>query len=117
MDKIIISKLKINTVIGTLPEERNKKQTLLINLELYLSLEKAGKSDDLFDTVDYSQIESEIVATAEKSNFLLIERLAQEIADICLSKKLVSRVQVEVVKPGALKHSENVAVCIERVKC
>lgn len=114
MDKIIISKLKINTVIGTLPEERLKKQTLLLNLELSLSLEKAGKSDVLSDTVDYSQIESEIVAAAEQANFRLLERLAQEIADICLKRKLISRVKVEVVKPGALKHSENVAVCIER---
>jgi len=114
MDKIIINNLKINTVIGTLPEERNKKQTLLINLELYLSLEKAGESDNLFDTVDYARLESEIVETAEKSKFLLLERFAREIADICLNKKLISHVKVEVAKPGALKHSDNVAVCIER---
>jgi FolB domain-containing protein len=114
MDKIIINGLKVDTVIGTLPEERGKTQTLLINLELYLPLQKAGKSDDLSDSVDYSLIESEIIRMSGKSKFFLIERFAEEVADICLKEKLVSKVKVEVSKPGALKHSTNVAVCIER---
>jgi len=114
MDKIIISDLKVDTVIGTLPEERDKTQTLVINLELYLPLQKAGKSDNLFDSVDYSKIEDKIVKMGEKAKFFLIERFAEEIADICLKEELVTKVKVEVAKPGALKHSANVAACIER---
>ncbi len=115
MDKIIISGLKVDTVIGTLPEERDKKQTLLIDLELFLPLQKAGKSDDLFDSVDYSLIESEIIVMGERADFFLIERFAEEVADICLKEELISSVKVKVTKPGALKHSSNVAVCIERM--
>jgi D-erythro-7,8-dihydroneopterin triphosphate epimerase len=114
MDKIIISDLQVDTVIGTLPEERTKTQILLINLELYLSLQAAGKSDNLFDSVDYSKIESKIVEMSKKSKFFLIERFAEEVADICLKENLVSYVKIEVAKPGALKHSSKVAVCIER---
>jgi len=116
MDKIVISDLRVDTVIGTLPEERGKTQTLLINLELHLPLHKAGRSDDLFDSVDYCQIEAKIIELGEKSKFFLIERFAEKIADICLQEKLISRVKVEVAKPGALKHSAKVAVCIERDK-
>lgn len=116
MDKIVISDLRVDTVIGTLPEERNKIQTLLINLELYLPLQKAGKSDDLFDSVDYWQIESKIIEMGEKSKFFLIERFAEEIADICLKEELISKIKVDVAKPGALKHSAKVSVCIERGK-
>ncbi len=116
MDKIIIRGLKVDTVIGTLPEERDKTQTLVINLELYLSLQKAGKSDDLSDSVDYSLIESEIIRMSKKSKFFMIERFAEEVADICLKEKLISSVKIDVAKPGALKHSTNVAVCIERAK-
>jgi len=114
MDKIIISGLKVDTVIGTLPEERDKKQTLLIDLELYLPLRKAGKSDDLFDSVDYSLIESEIIVMSERAEFSLIERFAEEVADICLKEELIDKVKVQVSKPGALKHSSGVTVCIER---
>ncbi|MBU8901875.1 MAG: dihydroneopterin aldolase [Victivallales bacterium] len=116
MDKIVINDLKVDTVIGTLPEERTKTQTLIINLELYLPLQKAGRSDDLFDSVDYSLIETKIVEMSKKTNFFLIERFAEEIADICLQEALISHLKVEVAKPGALKHSSKVAVCIERRK-
>jgi FolB domain-containing protein len=114
MDKIIINDLKVKTVIGTLPEERTRKQTLIINLELDLSLKKAGTSDDLLDSVDYSKIESRIVELGEKSEFYLIEAFAEESARICLAESLVASAKVRVDKPGALKHSKSVAVCIER---
>ena len=114
MDKIIISNLKVDTVIGTLSEERTKTQVLLINIELYLPLQKAGKSDNLLDSVDYSQIEAEIIKMSNKSKFFLIERFAEEVADICLKENLVSHVKIEVAKPRALKHSAKVSVCIER---
>ncbi len=116
MDKIIISGLKVDTVIGTLPGERGGTQVLLINLELYLPLRTAGKSDNLFDSVDYSQIETKILEMGKKSKFFLIEAFAEKTAELCLAEDLVSRVKVEVVKPGALRHSGRVAVCIERKK-
>jgi FolB domain-containing protein len=116
MDKIIISDLKVDTVIGTLPEERDKIQTLVINIELYLPLQKAGKSDDLFDSVDYSHIESQTIKMGKKAKFFLIERFAEEVADLCLEEKLISKVKVEVAKPGALKYSTKVAVSIERFR-
>jgi FolB domain-containing protein len=116
MDKIIINDLRVDTVIGTLDEERNKTQTLVINLELYLPLEKPGKSDDLFDSVDYSLIESKIVEMGKKSKFFLIERFAEEVATLCLKEELISHVKVDVAKTGALKHSAKVSVCIERKK-
>lgn len=114
MDRIIISGLKVNTVIGTLPEERTETQKLIINLELYLPLQNAGTSDNLFDSVDYSRVEAEIIELGEKSKFSLIERFAEKTAELCLKNDLVSRVKVEVVKPGALRHSQSVAVVIER---
>jgi FolB domain-containing protein len=114
MDKIIINDLKVETVIGTLPEERTRRQTLIINLELSLSLEKAGKSDDLFDSVDYSKIESAIIELGEKSEFFLIEAFAEETARICLADPLVMSANIRVDKPGALKNSRSVAVYIER---
>ena len=114
MDKIVISNLKVDTIIGTLAAERKKIQTLVLNLELYLPLEKSGKSDDLFDSVDYCQVENKIITMGKKTKFLLIERFAQEVANLCLEDKMISSVKIEIIKIGALKHSDKVAVCIER---
>ena len=116
MDKIIIKCLKVKSIIGTLPEERQKKQEIEFNIELDCDLSAAGGSDDLNDTVNYQAVESDVLAMAEASSFLLLERLAEEAANICLKYELVKCAKVTIDKPGALKHSRSVAVCIERRK-
>ncbi|MDD5698502.1 MAG: dihydroneopterin aldolase [Victivallaceae bacterium] len=116
MDKIIIGGLRLTTVIGTLAEERRRKQQLIINLELGLPLQAAGKSDELSDSVDYSRIEAKIIEMGAKTRFFLLERFAEATAELCLAEKPVCRVKVEVIKPGALRYSDTVAICIERTK-
>ena len=46
--------------------------------------------------------------------FFLVERLAEEIADVCLRNTYVRRVDVTVDKPGALRFARSVAVEIIR---
>ena len=50
----------------------------------------------------------------EASTFFLVEKLAAEIARICLSDDRVERAVVRVDKPGALRFARSVAVEIER---
>jgi FolB domain-containing protein len=116
MDKIIIKCLKVKCIIGTLFEERTKKQEIEFNIELNSDLSAAGASDDLNDTVNYQAVEEEVYAMAENSSFLLLERLAEEAAKVCLKYDPVRGVRITLDKPGALKHSRSVAVCIERNK-
>jgi FolB domain-containing protein len=114
MDKICIRDLKVKTIIGTLPEERETAQKLRINIELDLHLKPAGESDDLNDTVNYAEIEDRVIEMAGKSKFYLIERFAEEVAAICLSYKKIMRAVVTIDKPKALRKSRSVAVQIER---
>ncbi|QSH42236.1 dihydroneopterin aldolase [Lentisphaerota bacterium ZTH] len=114
MDKIILRNVKVKTIIGTLPEERTEKQQLKVNVELSLHLKAAGESDDLRDSVDYSEIERRIVELGHSSSFNLVERFAEEVAKICLGYKRITRAVVSVDKPDALKNSKSVAVVIER---
>ncbi len=114
MDKIFIRNLKAETIIGTLPSERLEAQTVLINIELELNLAAAGKSDSLNDTVDYAALEKSVIEAVRKAKFYLLERLAGEVAAVCLRFSRIVRVIVTVDKPGALKYSNSVAVRIER---
>ena len=116
MDKIIIKCLKVKSIIGTLPEEREKKQEIEFNIELDCDLAAAGNSDDLNDTVNYQAVENDIMTMAEDSYFLQLESLAEEAAKSCLKYDPVKCVRLNIDKPGALKHSRSVAVCIERRK-
>ncbi|MEG1979385.1 MAG: dihydroneopterin aldolase [Victivallaceae bacterium] len=105
MDSITLNNLKVEAVIGTLPQERQHPQSLIFNLELNLNLQPAGESDDLQYSVDYQEIERRICRLAESTQYFLLEKLAEETAKICLSYLTVQEVAVSITKPAALLHS------------
>lgn len=114
MDKIIIRDIALRCVIGVYPEERREKQDVLVTVTLHADLARAGRTDDMADTVDYKAIKQAIVGLVESSEFKLVEALAQSIADACLGFDGVERVDVTVEKPGALRFARTVAVEISR---
>lgn len=116
MDKIFIRDLALRCIIGIYPEERREKQDIVINVEMHTDLRKAGRSDDLKDTVDYKSIKKAILKLVEGSAFQLIESLAERIADIALANDKVEQVIVAIDKPGALRFAKASAVEITRVR-
>jgi FolB domain-containing protein len=114
MDKILITDLLVRCIIGVNDWERKEKQDVLINIALETDLRKPGKSDRLEDSVDYRSLTKQIINMTEQSQFLLVEALAEAIADICLERKTIESVQVRVEKPGALRFARNVGVEITR---
>ena len=114
MDHILIREIEVECIIGILPRERTTKQRVLIDIDLSVDLSRAAASDDIADTVDYKELKNRIVTMVEESQFLLIERLAHQIAEICLQESLVERVSVTLDKPDALTSARSVAVSITR---
>lgn len=114
MDRIFIRDLALRCIIGIYPEERREKQDIVINVEMHADLRKAGRSDDLDDTVDYKAIKKAILKLVEGSGFRLIEALAERIADLALANQKVEKVVVTIDKPGALRFAKASAVEITR---
>ena len=114
MDSILIRDLKLETVIGTNPDERNRRQQIIINLRLDCDLTQASRSDELSDTVDYFTIEERVTEMVNSSSFKLLERLAGAIADLCLENAQVKTVTVEIDKPDALLRPRSVAIRLVR---
>ena len=114
LDTMQIRDLVVQCIIGTRPEERLAKQAVVINVTLECDLRPAGQSDKLDDTVNYSAICKQLITMAEQSSFQLIERLAQEVARVCLEDPQVSAVAVTVDKPHALTNARSAAVSIHR---
>jgi len=115
-DKIYIRDLSIRCIIGVNQEERTEKQDVIINIILFADTRKAGQTDDLDDSVDYKKVKKTILSLVENSEFLLIEKLADEIAKVCLDDSKVQKVNVTVDKPGALRYTRSVAVEIVRTR-
>jgi dihydroneopterin aldolase/2-amino-4-hydroxy-6-hydroxymethyldihydropteridine diphosphokinase len=113
-DQIHIKDLLLRTIIGINDEERRNLQDVLINITLYADMRAAGVSDDIEDAVNYRTITKRIIKLVEDSRFYLVEKLAAEIAAICLEDPRVARATVRVEKPGALRFARSVGVEIDR---
>ena len=114
MDQIHIKDLLLRTIIGINEEERRNQQDVLINLVLDVDTRPAGETDDIEQAINYRTITKRIIQLVETSQFYLVEKMAAEIAAICLSDPRVNRVRVTVEKPGALRFARSVGVSIER---
>jgi len=118
MDKIVIKGACFSCSIGVSPEERSKKQKIIIDVESFLDLRKAAKTDDLKDTANYSKVYDLLKNIAEKNKHALIESMAENIAKELLNKFPIKNVIVKVKKPEALadRNVKYVAVEIARSK-
>ena len=114
MDRIIITDLRTRCIVGINEDERREKQDVVISLTIHTDLHKAGKSDRIEDTVDYRALKKRVLAMAENSQYLLVEALAEAIAELCLDQQGVRQVDVCVEKPHALRFARSVAVEITR---
>ena len=113
MDKILIEGISVNAIIGTLDHERVRRQNLLIDIEISLDLKKAAATDDLFQSVDYSEIERRTVEIAETSSFKLLEALAGALGNMLLSYELVQSARVSLFKAAGSAAGRGVRVVME----
>ncbi len=113
-DRIRIEGLAGRCVIGVEEEERREKQDVLISLVLWTDVSRAAASDRLEDALDYRALKKAVLHLVEDSRFYLLEALAVAVAEACLAQPKVSRVEVRVEKPSALRFTRTVAVEITR---
>jgi FolB domain-containing protein len=116
MDRIVIEDLFLRCIVGINPEERIKQQDVNLRLVLHADLRQAGRTDDIEDTINYKAVKVAVREFVEGSSFLLIEKLANEVARRCLDDPRVEQVDVRVEKPGALRFARTVAVEISRTR-
>ncbi len=86
---------------GVLDFERREGQVFKVDLVLGLDTGPAARSDDLHDTVDYGSLVAAVKQAVETDPVDLNEKLAQRIADVCLTDGRVQWTEVTVHKPDA----------------
>ena len=114
MDIIFIDDLRVSTRIGVYAWERELPQTLKLDLELELASDKAFRSDDFADALDYAAVVARIKAYALAHEHPLLERFAQGVADIVRGEFGAPWVRVRVAKLGQLPGVKELGVEIER---
>ncbi len=112
-DRILIRDLRLRGIIGINDWEREKRQDILVNLTLWGDFREAGASDAIEETLNYRTITKEVIEHVENSSYFLVEKLATELARICVEHG-AERVAVRIEKPGALRFADSVGIEIER---
>jgi len=115
-DRIELRGLKVHGRHGVFEHERTNGQDFLVDVTVWIDLDRAAASDELADTYDYSalaRLAADIVTGPPRN---LIESVGGEIADRVMDDERVHAVEVVVHKPQApiLQQFGDVAVVVRR---
>lgn len=102
MDQIRIKNLSIFAHHGVYEQEKEQGQNFCVNAVLYVDMERAGKSDDIADAVDYGAVCLFIDQYMRENRFDLLEAVAEHAAKaILFAFPAVKKLEVEIEKPDA----------------
>ncbi|WLV24780.1 dihydroneopterin aldolase [Aciduricibacillus chroicocephali] len=119
MDKIILEGMQFYGYHGLFPEENRLGQRFNVDLELYTDTSKAGRTDDMNDSIHYGHAYEIVKQIVEQEIVNLIETVAERIAAALLEHfDELQACRVKVIKPDAPipGHFKFVAVEIYREK-
>lgn len=114
MDIVYIEGLKVETVIGIYDWEREIRQAVCLDIQMATDIQAAAASEDIDNTLNYKTVSDRLISFIETSEFMLVETMAEEIAQIVLNEFGVRWMKLKLGKPGAVPAARDVGVIIER---
>jgi dihydroneopterin aldolase len=99
-DSILLEGMAFYGYHGVSPEERALGQRFIVDLQVYLDLSRAGASDSLADTINYSALHQAVTSVLEGQAYSLLEAVAEALAQRVLTSFPVTAVRVRVQKPS-----------------
>lgn len=100
-DHITLTGLRVRGTHGVFEHERRDGQDFLLDITVWLDLERAGTTDDLADTLDYGGLAQRAAAIVAGPPYNLIETVAAKVADEVMIDERLHAVEVTVHKPSA----------------
>jgi 7,8-dihydroneopterin aldolase/epimerase/oxygenase len=97
-DKILLCGAQFFAHHGVGDDERQVGGRYTVDVEVDYDLLRAGTSDQLADTISYSQVYDRVRTLVERSSFRLVEALAEAIAADLLAHFPAPSVRVRVTK-------------------
>lgn len=98
MDRLLLQGMAFTGRHGVRPAEREVPARFRVDVELNADLRRAGASDDLADTVDYTEAFAVVRSVIEGESCELLETLAERIAARLLELDRVEAATVRVAK-------------------
>jgi dihydroneopterin aldolase len=113
MAKISMVDLELHYRIGISKAERAWPQRLLVTIDMELDVSAAIKSDDIRDTINYFDVAQALFKWGKRREWNLVEKLADEMADLILKKFQPERVTIE-LKKFPLPESRHISITLTK---
>lgn len=114
MDKIFIQGLETTTIIGIHDWEQSIHQKVIFDIEMTWDTTLAIQTDNEQYCLNYAKVSEAIIDFCQKNTFLLIERLADELAKMLQTQFAIPWLKLTVHKPHAIPNAKTVGITIER---
>lgn len=110
---INIRNLRLRTFIGFNPEEMQKQQDVVINIEINYTISEGVLQDQVEDALNYKVITKKVIEHVESGRFLLLEKLVGDVLSICSDHPVINHARVSIDKPHALRFADSVSLALE----
>lgn len=107
--EILIEGLTLHCHVGVPKAERGTTQPVLADIRCTIELPVDGR-DQLDATVNYARIVQSAKELVAEKRFILLERLAEAIAQVCFEHQPIICVTVKLLKPRKLPDCDAVGV-------
>ena len=110
---ISIVDLELSLHVGVPDEERAKPQRVLLSVNMEYDFSQAASADDIAGTIDYFTVAQRLLQLGEGRSWKLIEKLANDVADLVLKEFQPAAVTVE-VKKFPIPQARHVSVSVTK---
>lgn len=111
--KIVVNGLRAFAYHGCTPQERERGQVFLVDIELEYDATDAVREDELARAVDYDKLAEEVHGIVTGNRYQLIETLAARIGEHIMENTPAVTTLVRVRKPEAPMSCEVGEVAVE----
>lgn len=116
-DTVIIRGLRTNASIGPDRWDVSNAQPITISVYVYTSVVKAGKSDDVADSINYWTLTTDILDLTNGATFANLLELAEAVAELSLKRDVrVYTVEVDARARNQFLQAEHLGVHIKRMR-
>jgi len=115
-DIIKIKQLNVKSIIGTETWGKPKLQPVIVDVVVYTDIMKCGETDNLEDTIDYSEIVKAVIQFSEQGSFNTIQEYTIKLVQAITEKFTIEKISVKVALPRANLHSNAIVCSLTRTK-
>lgn len=115
-DHVFIQGLELLCSIGIHDHEKQTPQRIVVTVDMSVRKISTVLNDNHENVVCYETVVNQIRTLVSHGHVNLVETMADNIADICLQNKRVTKVTVRVEKPDIISDVASVGIEISRYR-